>query len=151
MRFEVYKILCEELYNIKGDEHLFAHTFLKMECNLMAISHNCFNMHVQHIQWRSDFLIYYFGTSKGNQTGDRDNDPWHVYSNPNNPKICPVLSLDKYLFSHIDILTTNSKLFLGNYQYGRFSTKSLTTILNNSSPLELRKERLEPTLSGKYK
>ena len=74
---------------------MFAHAFLKMEWNLMAGNDNCVNMHVQHIQWRSGILVYYFGTSKGNQTGDRANDPWHVYSNPKNTTICPVLDLAK--------------------------------------------------------
>ena len=50
MSFEVYKIFFEEVYNVKGDEHLFAHAFLIMEWNLMARSDNCVNMHVQHIQ-----------------------------------------------------------------------------------------------------
>ena len=87
MCFEVLKILCEELYNGKGDNHLFAHAFLTMEWNLMARSDNCVNMHVQHIQRRSDSLIHYFGTSKGNQTRDRANDPWRLYSKSKNPKI----------------------------------------------------------------
>ena len=52
MRFEVYKLLCEELYNGKRDDCLFAHAFFKLEWNLMAISNNCVNMNVQHIQWR---------------------------------------------------------------------------------------------------
>ena len=52
MSFEVYKLLCEELYNGKGDDHFFAHAFLTIEWNLMARSDNCVNMHVQHIQWR---------------------------------------------------------------------------------------------------
>ena len=53
-----------------------------MEWDLMVRINNCVNMHVQHIQWRSDSLIYYFGTSNGNQIGYRANDPSHVYSNP---------------------------------------------------------------------
>ena len=65
-------------------------------------------------------MIYYFGTLKGSQTGDRANDTCHVYSNPKNPTICPVIDLDKYFFYHTDILTTNSKLFPGNHQYERF-------------------------------
>ena len=63
MIFEVYKRLREELYNGKSEDYLFAHAFLKMEWNLMARSDNCVNMHVQHIQWRLDCLIIYFGTS----------------------------------------------------------------------------------------
>ena len=64
MNFEVYKRLCEELYTGKGYYHLFAHALFTMEWNLMARSDNCVNMHVQHIQWMSDGLIYFFGTSK---------------------------------------------------------------------------------------
>ena len=120
MSFEVLKRLCEELYNGKGDDQLFDHALLAMEWGLMARSNNFFNMHVKHIQWSSDSLIYYFVTLKGNQTGDRSNDPWRVYSNPNNPKICPFLAPAKYLFSHPDILTTNSKVFPGNHQYEIF-------------------------------
>ena len=52
MSLEACKRLCEELYNGKGDDHLFAHAFLTTEWNLMARSDNCINMHVQHIQWR---------------------------------------------------------------------------------------------------
>ena len=88
-------------------------------------------MHVQHIQWRSDSLVYYFGTLKGNQTEDRSNDPWNMYSNPKNPTICPVLALDKYFFSHPNILTTNSKLFPGNHQYEIFLKISHRIINNN--------------------
>ena len=86
MTFEVYKRLCEELYNRIDDDHSFAHALLTTEWNLMVRSENFVNKNKQPIHWRSDILIYYFGTSKGNQTGDRANDTWHVYPNPNNPK-----------------------------------------------------------------
>ena len=78
MSFEIYRKMCEELYSGEGDDYLFAHTFLTMEWNLMARSDDCVNMYLQHIQWKSDCLVYYFGTSKGNQTGERAHDPWHV-------------------------------------------------------------------------
>ena len=77
-------------------------------------------MHIKNIPWRSDCFIFYFGTPKGNQTGERSSDPWHVYSNPKNPTIFPVLALDEYLFYNLDILTTNSPLFPGNCQYEIF-------------------------------
>ena len=78
MSFEIYRKMCEELYSGEGDDYLFAHAFLTMEWNLMARSDDCVNMYLQHIQWKSDCLVYYFGTSKGNQTGERAHDPWHV-------------------------------------------------------------------------
>ena len=86
----------------------------------MARSDNCVNMHIKCIQWSSYCLIFHFGASKVNQTGDRSSDSWHVYSNPKNPIICPVIALAKYIFSNPDILATNSPLFPGNYQYDRF-------------------------------
>ena len=79
MSFEVLKRLCEDLYNVKVDDHLFAHALLTMEWDLTARRDNCINMHVHHIQWRFDSLIYYFGTLEGNQPGDRSYDTWHVY------------------------------------------------------------------------
>ena len=97
----------------------------------MAIRSNCVNMHMQHIQWRSDSLIYYFGNLKGNQTVDISNDLWHVHPNPKNPKICPALAMAKYFFSHPNILTTNSKIFPGNHQY-RVFLKIFHKIINDN-------------------
>ena len=52
MSFYVHKKICKELYNGKGDDYLYVHNFLTMKCNLMAVSNNCVNIHVQQIQWR---------------------------------------------------------------------------------------------------
>ena len=70
MSFDVYKTLCDVLHQGEVEDLLLENTFLTMEWNLMARSDNCVNMHIKHIQWRSDCLIFYFGTSKGNQTGE---------------------------------------------------------------------------------
>ena len=99
---------------------ILVHSFLTMECDLMARSKMFVDMHIKHIQWRSDWLIFYFGTSKVNQTKYRASAYWHVYSNINNPASCTVLALVKYLFYNLDILNTNSLLFPGNYQYKIF-------------------------------
>ena len=53
----------------------------------MTIKYNFVNMYVQHTHRRSDSLIYYFVTSKGNKMGYRANDTWHVYLNPKNPNL----------------------------------------------------------------
>ena len=76
--FDVYKRLCDVLHKVEGEDLIFAHTFLTMEWNLMARRDKCVNMHIKHIQWSSEFLISYFGTSEGNQTGESSSDPWHV-------------------------------------------------------------------------
>ena len=86
----------------------------------MARSDNGVNMHIKHIQWRSECLIFNFGTLKGNQIGERSSDTRRFYSNLKNPIICTVLALAKYIFSNPDILTRNYPLFPGNCQYDRF-------------------------------
>lgn len=67
-------------------------------------------------------IIHYcfFWKSKENQTGERSDVPWHVYSNPLNPFLCPVLSLAKYIISHPGLLNGQDKLFPGSNQYERF-------------------------------
>ena len=75
-----------------------------MEWNLIARADNCINMHVNHVQWQDDCLLFFFGKKKKNQTGDASDRPWHVYSNPNSPHLCPVLAIAKYLLTHLDLL-----------------------------------------------
>ena len=120
MQFEVYKKMCEILYKSDDDEHLFAHAFLTMEWNLLARSDNCFSMHVSHIAFQNGCLLFFFSKSKGNQTGEASEHPWHVYSNPQNPCLCPVLALARYLLSNPDVVKNKGLLFPGEYQYNRF-------------------------------
>ena len=77
-------------------------------------------MNVNHVQWENDILVFYFAKTKGDQSGDKSGDPWHVYSNPKNPELCHVLVLAKYLPSHPDHSNINFPLFFGNNQYDRF-------------------------------
>ena len=120
MNFEVYQQMCILLIRGEGDDYLFAHTFLTLEWNLLARSDNCFQMNINHVEWRDDCMVIFFAKSKGNQTGEHTENPWHVYSNPENPELCPALALAKYLFSNPDVIKNNGKLFPGEHQYDRF-------------------------------
>ena len=86
----------------------------------MARSDNCLQMHINHVQWGNDCLLFFFGKYKTNQTGERSGQPWHVYSNPMNPYLFPVISLGKYLFSQPGIFKGRDKFFPGSNQYERF-------------------------------
>jgi hypothetical protein len=120
MSYEVYSMLCSILSKGDSDEHLFAHAYLTLEWNLMARSENVNSCHINHISWNADSLLFYFPLTKGNQGGENNHVPWHVYSNPFEPHLCPVLALAKYIVAQAGILKSGSKLFPGNHQYDRF-------------------------------
>ena len=67
MSFSVYENMCMILYEGDDDGYLFAHAFLTMEWNFMARADNCVNMHVNHVQWQDDCLLFFFGKSKKNR------------------------------------------------------------------------------------
>ena len=119
MNFDVYKLMCGKMLTMNSDEGSFAHLFLVLEWNLMARASNCMNFRLGHLEWRHDCLVFFFGKSKRDQTGENSDSPWHVYSNSCEPSICPVLTLARYLFSFPDIATSNTALFPGNDQYSR--------------------------------
>ena len=105
-----------------SDEYTFAHALLTIEWNLMARSDNVVHLSVEHIEWSGECLIFYFATTKTDQNGEKQRLPWHVYSNPLKPHICPVLAFSKYVLSHPGVLQDNgrNKLFPGDNQYNRF-------------------------------
>ena len=120
MNFDAYKLMCKKLIEMEKDEGAFAHLFLILEWNLMARASNCLLLNLGHIEWRNDCLVFFFGKSKCDQTGENSDNPWHVYSNPYEPTICPVLAMATYVCSYPDIVTGKSTLFPGNDQYSRF-------------------------------
>ena len=62
--FSVYENMCKILYKGDDDEYLFAHVFLTMKWNFKARDDNCVNMHVNHVQWQDDCLLFFFGKQK---------------------------------------------------------------------------------------
>ena len=104
MSFAVYQLMCRKLLESDQADTLFAHTYLVLEWNLMARAHMIAGMDVAHVEWGQDSLLFFFGKSKRNQTGEDADRPFHVYSNPENPEICPVLALANYLVAYPDVL-----------------------------------------------
>lgn len=66
------------------------------------------------MEWSEDSLLIYFSVMKNDQSGDRARDPRHVYANPTNPAVCPILALAIFLRLH--------KLFPGKKQDDRFGS-----------------------------
>ena len=48
-------------------------------------------------------IVFQFAKSKSLQDGEEHVGPWHVYSNPLHPDICPFLSMAKFLFTYPEI------------------------------------------------
>ena len=75
---------------------------------------------VNHITFEDDCLVFRFKKSKGHQDGEEHVGTWHVYTNPKNPHLCPVLIMDTYLFTYHQIMVNNVSLFQVSYQYDNF-------------------------------
>jgi len=134
MSFEVYEKICEVLLKSGTVESIFTHCFLVLEWNLMARADNICFTHINHITWDDDSLVFYFMMSKGDQEGVNSKEPWHVYSNPTNPYICPILALARYVFCNPSVLNDGCKLFESRDPYQRYS-KALRRILEENESM----------------
>ena len=119
LRFSLYKQLAAFGLRSLKSGHTFAHLFLIMCWNLMCRAGNAVSICFSHLEWREDALGIYFAHMKNDQLGERPKDPRHVYANPVNPEICPILALGIYLMSFPSVLE-GSNLFPGGEQYDRF-------------------------------
>ncbi len=87
----------------------------------MKRAENVVNAKLQHIFFKDDALCFEFAKSKGRQEGEEILGPWHLYANPSEPHICPVLALARYLFSYPEKINENSPLLSGPEQYNRYA------------------------------
>jgi hypothetical protein len=69
-----------------------------------------------------DALLVYLGPTKGDQDGSKHTDhPWHIYSVPDKPEICPCIAFAEYLMSNPMVLDGECKVFDGASQYERYN------------------------------
>ncbi len=121
MSFGLYCRLNEYMLRNNTLESVFACAFLTTTWNLICRVTNTCTIHLHHMDWQNDYLSIFFAHMKNYQVGERKRDPRHIYSNPINPTVSPILSLAIY-FSVINITgTKDSTLFPGTNQYKRFS------------------------------
>ena len=86
----------------------------------MKRAENCVNAKINHINFHGDCLVFEFENSKVHQKGENHLGPWHVYTNPSEMWLCPVLSLSRYLFFYPDVLNGGVSLFKGKLQYTQY-------------------------------
>ena len=122
LSFEAYEFVAKKLFHSKEKRDVFNHLFLVLDWNLMKRAENCVDVMINHITFGSDCLKFEFAKSKTEQTGQLHG-PWHVYANPKNPHICPVLALARYIFCYPEVLKGDVPLFDGTSQYGRYAAR----------------------------
>ena len=81
---------------------------------LVKRSENCVSCKVNHITFEDECLVFRFAKSKGHQDGEEHVGPWHVYANPKNPNLFPVLRMASYFFTYPHIMMNNALLFQGS-------------------------------------
>jgi hypothetical protein len=136
LSFGLYKRLAMSYIRSERSKHIFNHTFMLFCWNLMCRSANAVSICYYHLEWKDDALGVYFCHMKNDQAGERPRDARHVYANPINPEICPILSLGIYLMS---FGVGERLLFPGGKQYDRYrqsmskflASEELVSILND--------------------
>ncbi len=119
---DVYRWICDSMYRCGSKtDYIFAHTLITLSWNLVCRANNSISICLQHITWENDSLVIYFAQSKTDQIGDHDQEPRHIFANPFQPEICPVLSLGVYLLCFPVTSESEHKLFPGSTQFNRFS------------------------------
>ncbi|ETK79216.1 hypothetical protein L915_14904 [Phytophthora nicotianae] len=84
---------------------------------------------------------------KNDQAGDRPQDPRHVYANPLEPTICPILALGVY-WSMFTFDQANGRFFLGGSQYDRFRKQLGRTFNQDDVSNELKRRAVKPDEIG---
>jgi hypothetical protein len=116
--FAAYESLTGILHRCDNPEHITAHLFLLLDWNLISRADGVVTSNISIVSMWSDSLRFEIGPTKTNQEGKKHVDhPFHLYSCPENPVICPFLSLCKHLICRPQILAGNCHLFEGSNQY----------------------------------
>ena len=101
LTYDGYCLLATALFKMEPfNQMLFGWPFLILQWNLIARSATVDAMMMEHVAWESDSLLISTPKSKSDQEGAKCF-ARHLYANPLNPIICPVLALAVLVFSRI--------------------------------------------------
>jgi hypothetical protein len=98
----------------------FAHVFGALMWNLMCRADNVEHIKLSQLAWDNDALTVYFAHMKNDQEGDQASYLRHLYANPVDAALSPVLALALYLSSSPGF-DARGPLFPGKSQKDRFS------------------------------
>jgi hypothetical protein len=147
MPFACYELLCSILHKSKTSEHVAAHLFLILDWNMLSRADAIVEANIELVGMSSDALRFDVGPTKTDQEGKQNLDhPFHVYSCPENPVMCPVLAMCKHLIVNDEVLKGKCKLFKGANQYKHYNEIFLKIV---RSP-EYRQSFIDRGLDPKY-
>lgn len=75
----------------------FVHVYLILCWNLFSRSISVTELRTHHMSWKNDALVIDFNSHKSDQTGERIT-PKHIFANPYEPEMCPILALGLHIF-----------------------------------------------------
>ena len=102
-------------------ESIFAWPYMVISWNLMSRCGSVATIMLEHVDWSMDALVITLAKHKGDQTGEGLGNMKHVYANPFNPKVCPLLALAVMMFStHRPVRARTHQLFEGIHSDDRF-------------------------------
>jgi hypothetical protein len=152
--FEGYCLLAKALFTTQSfNDMLFGWPFLVLQWNLIARTATVSGIMMEHVGWETDSLLITTPKHKGDQEGVKCF-ARHLYANPHNPVICPVLALAVLTFVRVlkhdphcqtEVNTSSSSTALPNYRIidgpnseGRFSDvlqRTITSLPASEIPL----------------
>ena len=140
LTFPAYKHLADCLFLSPNHKSMrLTWPFIILQWNLIARSASVAAIMYGHIRWDQDALLIDIPKHKSDQAGDKRY-PRHLYANPSNPVICPILALAVVTFSQpirqMSDGSSSFRLFDGEHSEARFSAL-LRTALSSLSPASL--------------
>ena len=117
--FMLFCKLCEWMMHDDGSDAIFGHLFLTITWNLICRSKNTVHIHRQHLSWTDvDCAAVQFAHMKNDMSGFESSRKRHLFANPDNPNICVILSLARYM---VTFPSDGRSLLFGEGSYSRFS------------------------------
>lgn len=133
----------------KPREVLLAHSFTVVSWNLMSRSKTLGRLLWNDIGWVGDCMTITYHTSKTNQEGVHVV-PRHIFANPTDPLICPVLALGLKIIHETDFNSGRpSKIFYGPCGNERY-INWLARLMRRLRPSEIAELGCPPTEIGTH-
>lgn len=129
MSFSLYRQFAQSMLTAVKDTS-FTRLFMILSWNLMCRAGNVATICYNHLEWEEDALVVWFAHTKNDQDGSTQREGRHIYANPFNPEICPILALGMFFALYAPTNADDENLFKGTKQYDRF-LKALKGIMGD--------------------